>query len=65
VIGFTPDIFVAYVGGILLDRSPGLVGHQHYFMFLAAFAALGVIVSYVLMRMLHPAEKRKAAASAT
>jgi sugar phosphate permease len=65
VIGFTPDIFVAYVGGILLDRSPGLVGHQHYFMFLAAFAVLGVIVSYVLMRMLHPAEKRKAAASAT
>lgn len=65
VIGFTPDIFVAYVGGILLDRSPGLPGHQHYFMFLAAFAALGVIVSYVLMRMLYPAEKRSAATNVT
>ena len=60
-IGFTPDVFVAYVGGVLLDRSPGLLGHQHYFMFLAAFSAIGVIVSYVLMRMLHPSEKRETA----
>jgi MFS family permease len=59
VIGFTPDIFVAYIGGVLLDRSPGLVGHQHFFMFLAAFSALGVIASYLLMRMLHPANKRE------
>ena len=60
-IGFTPDVFVAYVGGVLLDRSPGLLGHQHYFMFLAAFSAIGVIVSYVLMRMLHPSERRETA----
>ena len=61
VIGFTPDIFVAYVGGILLDRSPGLLGHQHYFMFLAAFSAIGVVVSFALMRMLHPAKKTEVA----
>ena len=60
VIGFTPDIFVAYVGGVLLDRSPGLVGHQHYFMFLAAFSALGVIVSFALMRMLHSTKRTEA-----
>jgi nitrate/nitrite transporter NarK len=65
VIGFTPDIFVAYVGGVLLDRSPGLLGHQHYFMFLAAFSAIGVVVSFALMRMLHPVDKRKATESAT
>jgi hypothetical protein len=53
VLGFTPDIFVAYVGGVLLDRSPGLAGHQHFFLFLAAFAAIGVIASYAIMRMLH------------
>ena len=60
VIGFTPDIFVAYVGGVLLDRSPGLVGHQHYFMFLAAFSALGVIVSFALMHMLHSTKRTEA-----
>ncbi|MCZ6827971.1 MAG: MFS transporter [Gammaproteobacteria bacterium] len=53
VLGFTPDIFVAYIGGVLLDRSPGLAGHQHFFLFLAAFAALGVIASYTIMWMLH------------
>ena len=62
VIGFSPDIFVAYVGGILLDRSPGLPGHQHYFMFLATFSAIGVVASYSLMRMLHPAKRGKSPA---
>ncbi len=56
VLGFTPDIFVAYIGGVLLDQSPGLAGHQHFFLFLAAFAALGVIASYTIMRMLHKRE---------
>lgn len=53
VLGFTPDIFVSYVGGVLIDASPGLAGHQHFFLFLAAFAALGMIASWVLMRLLH------------
>ena len=53
VVGYTPDIFVSYVGGVLLDRSPGLTGHQHYFWFLAAFAALGLAVAYGLMRRLR------------
>lgn len=60
VLGFTPDIFVSYFGGILLDRSPGLVGHQHFFFMLAGFAALGVVASYTLMRRLHPAGQRMA-----
>ena len=57
VVGFTPDIFVSYVGGVLIDASPGLAGHQHFYFFLAAFAAIGVIASFALMRMLHPARR--------
>ena len=53
VLGYSPDIFVSYVGGVLLDRSPGLSGHQHYFYFLAAFAAIGLLVSFILMRRLR------------
>jgi nitrate/nitrite transporter NarK len=53
VIGYTPDIFVSFSGGVLLDNSPGLQGHQHYFYFLAAFAATGLITSLLLMRMLQ------------
>jgi sugar phosphate permease len=48
VLGFTPDIFVSWVGGILLDRSPGIEGHQHFFLFLAAFAVLGLLASLAL-----------------
>jgi nitrate/nitrite transporter NarK len=55
VLGFTPDIFVTYIGGVLLDRSPGLAGHQHFFWFLAAFAATGFVASYALMRRLQVA----------
>lgn len=47
VLGYTPDIFVAYVGGVLLDQSPGIVGHQHYFAFQAGFAALGLVASAI------------------
>lgn len=53
VLGFTPDIFVSYAGGILLDRSPGLTGHQHFFFFLAFFAAVGFGASHVLSRRLR------------
>jgi nitrate/nitrite transporter NarK len=55
VLGFTPDIFVSYVGGVLLDRSPGLAGHQHFFWFLAVFAAIGLTAGYMLMRRLQVA----------
>lgn len=51
VIGFTPDIFVNYVAGVLIDANPGVAGHQHFFWFLSAFSAVGVVASYVLMRM--------------
>lgn len=51
VLGFSPDIFVSYVTGLLIDASPGLAGHQHFFVFLAAFSALGLIASFALMRL--------------
>jgi nitrate/nitrite transporter NarK len=57
VIGYTPDVFVALVAGMLIDRSPGLAGHQHFFVFLAAFAALGVLASLALIRIV--ATKRR------
>jgi len=52
VIGYTPDVFTYLVAGILIDRSPGLEGHQHFFMFLAFFAALGVVASFAFARVI-------------
>ena len=53
VIGFTPDVFVLFVAGLLMDNSPGLLGHQHFFMFLSSFAALGLISSLLLSRYIY------------
>ena len=45
VIGFTPEVFFGPLTGRILDRSPGLEGHQHYFLFLAGCALLGLLVA--------------------
>lgn len=49
VIGYTPDIFFASVGGRILDANPGIVGFQNYFLFLAAIAFLGLLATVALM----------------
>lgn len=45
VIGFTPDVFFAPVAGRILDASPGVEGHQHYFILLAGIAVTGVLMT--------------------
>ena len=50
LIGYTPDIFFASITGRLLDNSPGLAGHQNYFLFLLIVSAIGLVTSYFLMK---------------
>ena len=52
VAGYTPDIFVAPIGGWLLDRSPGLPGHRHYWIFIGAFALVGLLVVELFQRLI-------------
>ncbi len=51
LIGYTPDVFMGPLMGFLLDRSPGVLGHQHVFMVLTGFAMTGLITSAVFHRM--------------
>jgi nitrate/nitrite transporter NarK len=51
LIGFTPEIFFAPIAGRILDASPGLPGHQHYFLFLAGVALVGLVFVAVLVRL--------------
>lgn len=44
LVGYTPEVFFAPITGRILDANHGIVGFQHYFLFLAAIAALGVVV---------------------
>ena len=45
VVGYTPDIFATPAIGYLLDKYPGITGHQYIFSTLAAFSILGLIAS--------------------
>ena len=54
IVGYTPDIFMGPLMGKLLDGSPGVVGHQHVFLLLSGFAAVGLI-AVVLNRMTQQA----------
>ena len=51
VVGYTPDIFMGPVMGILLDSSPGITGHQHVFSLLAGFSLIGAFASYRFKKM--------------
>jgi predicted MFS family arabinose efflux permease len=49
-IGFTPEIFFAPITGRILDASPGVAGHQNYFLFLAGVSLVGFVVTVWLVR---------------
>ncbi|WP_299255277.1 MFS transporter [uncultured Aquimarina sp.] len=46
LIGYTPDIFAGPAMGYLLDKSPGIQGHQHVFWMLALFSCIGGIAAW-------------------
>ena len=56
VIGYTPDIFMGPVMGILLDNNPGLLGHQLVFLLLAGFAAVGTFASFRFKKIIDKSQ---------
>ncbi len=55
VVGFTPEIFFGPISGRILDHSPGVAGHQNYFLLLAGISAVGVVIVLILMSLLKNA----------
>jgi sugar phosphate permease len=53
VIGYTPDIFMPVLGGIILDANPGAEGYQNLFLFISALSFLGLIAAYVVYRKIQ------------
>ncbi|HEY5641440.1 MAG TPA: MFS transporter [Woeseiaceae bacterium] len=50
-IGFTPDFFFGPITGRILDASPGLAGHQNYFLFLTGASIVGLLAVMWLLRL--------------
>lgn len=50
-VGYTPDIFMGPITGILLDENPGATGHEYVFTMLAAFSVLGLAATLLFKRL--------------
>ena len=53
VIGYSPDIFMPIIGGMILDASPGAGEYQTLFLVVTAFCFLGLIAAYVVYRKIQ------------
>jgi nitrate/nitrite transporter NarK len=50
VIGFTPDVFMPLLGGILLDRYPGALGYRYFFIFISGLCIIGLLAALLILR---------------
>ena len=53
VIGYTPDVFMGPLMGVLIDNNPGALGHQYVFGVLAGFALLGMAATFLFQRVIQ------------
>ena len=51
VVGYSPDIFAGPIMGYLLDKNPGVVGHQYVYFMLVIFSVIGLIASIRFARL--------------
>ncbi len=47
-IGYTPDIFMPLLGGLLLDNFPGAPGYRYFFLATAAICVVGLVATLVI-----------------
>jgi sugar phosphate permease len=61
VLGYTPDIFLPVLGGVILDANPGVRGYQYFFLLITALSSIGLIAAFIVYRRLQcsPAEVRQ------
>ena len=50
VIGYTPDVFMGPLMGVILDNNPGVLGHQYLFGVLVLFGIVGLTSSLLFRR---------------
>jgi len=47
-VGFTPDIFMPLLGGVLLDNYPGMPGYRYFYLTVAGFCSLGLLATLII-----------------
>lgn len=49
-VGFTPDIFMPLLGGVLLDAYPGAEGYRYYYLVITGMCLIGTVAAFIIMR---------------
>ena len=57
VIGYTPDIFMPLLGGVILDRLPGTEGYKLFFLLVAGMCAIGLMATLGLYRIISARDR--------
>jgi len=48
-VGFTPDVFMPLIGGLLLDAYPGAEGYRYFYLVVAILCAVGSVAAWLLV----------------
>lgn len=48
-VGFTPDVFMPMLGGVLLDAYPGAEGYRYFYLVIAVMCAIGSVAAWALV----------------
>jgi len=59
MIGFTPDIFMPLIGGLLLDRLPTIEGYRAFFLIVAGICTLGLVAALMIYHIVSSSKKDK------
>ena len=51
MIGFTPDVFMPLIGGVLLDNLPSVEGYRIFFVIVAGICGLGLMAALMIYRI--------------
>ncbi len=49
-VGFTPDVFMPLLGGVLLDRYPGGPGYRYFFSVIVVLCVFGFLAGFVILK---------------
>lgn len=49
-VGFTPDVFMPLLGGVLLDAYPGVEGYRYFYLSVAGICVVGFTAALIIAR---------------
>ena len=53
VLGYSPDIYLPVLAGMILDANPGAAGYQMFFLLITAMNFLGLLAAYITYRKIQ------------